>query len=308
MTTTLACAVFPGGFNLPLWTAMEEGCLKRRGLTVEPYYVSASTEQLPGLIDGRFEIGLTGLDNIVAYNAGQGEAETENKPDLTAFMGGDDAFLRLVTRADIKDFADLKGQQLAVDAMTTGFAFVLRKMVEQAGLGDDVEYVKAGGVMHRWEGLKEGRFAGTLLITPFELIGQKLGLNLLQSGSDIFPHYQGIVGVTRRQWAADNGDTLTAFIAAYLEALAWLFAPANRKAAEQRLCAHVPAMTPQMAALACDVLLAPEGGFEPRARFDVEGIRTVLALRAEYGEPKRALGKAEDYFDETWYKRALQDG
>lgn len=305
MTTKLTCAVFPGGFNLPLWTAMEEGYFKAETLDVEPYYVSASTEQLPGLIDDRFELGLTGFDNIVAYNVGQGEAPTVNTPDLVAFMGGDAAFLRFVVQGENRSFADLKGKELAVDAMTTGMVFVLLKMIEKAGMADKVDYVKAGGVMQRWEGLKAGKFAGTLLMTPFDMIAEKLGLNVLQRGDEVCPHYQGISGVTRRSWAERNGDTLTTFIGAYLKALDWLFDPANRAKAEQRLMDHVPAMPAEIASRACAVFLSEDGGFDRHARFDMPGVQTILDLRAQYGVPKKELGKPEDYIDETWYRRAL---
>ena len=305
MSTKITIAVFPGGFNMPCWTAIEEGFFAKRDLDVDMYYVSASTEQLPGLVHGDWEIGLTGIDNIVAYNNGQGEAEIRNESDLFAFMGGDNAFLRVVTQPDIKSYDDLKGKQLAVDAMTTGFAFVLRKMVEMAGVADEVEYIRAGGVMQRWEGLKEGEFAGTLLMTPFELIGSMLGLNLLQSADQVFPDYQGIAGVAKRSWAVENGAVLESFIAAYLEGLDWLFNSENNEAAIARLIAHVPAMSPELAAKALEVFVGP-GGFERNAKLNLKGVDKVLELRDEYGEPKRELGVSADYIDSSFYDRVVK--
>src|SRR5690606_18345700 len=117
----------------------------------------------------------------------------------------DNAFLRLVVQGNIKSYADLKGKTLTVDAMTTGFAFVLRKMLERNGVAEsDVNFERAGGVMQRWEALKAGQHTGTLLLTPFDLLAEKVGLRVLQSAMDIFPRYQGIVGATRRSWAKEN--------------------------------------------------------------------------------------------------------
>ncbi len=306
MTFKITAAVFPGGFNLPLWTAIEEGFFAKRGLEVDLYYVNGSIEQLPGLINGDWQLGLTGIDNIVAYQSGQGEAEIAGDPDLFAFMGGDDAFLRLVVQSDIATYDDLKGKTLAVDAMTTGFAFVLRKMVERSGLGpNEVGYEKAGGVLQRWDALKEGKFAGTLLLTPFEIIGEQLGLRLLQKASEVFDSYQGIVGATRRSWAQANGAQLTDFISAYLDALDWLFDPANRKAAITRLTAHVTTMPDELAARACEIFFAETGGFERHAKLDIEGIKTVAELRGEYGTPPRNLVEATDYIDTSWYDAAI---
>ena len=80
-----------------------------------------SAFQLAGLIEGKFDIAHTAIDNVVAYTEGQGEAAVFVKPDLVAFMGGDNGFLALVTQPEIKGYGDLKGKTLSVDAMTTGY-------------------------------------------------------------------------------------------------------------------------------------------------------------------------------------------
>jgi ABC-type nitrate/sulfonate/bicarbonate transport system substrate-binding protein len=304
---TLRTIVFPGGFNLPLWTAMERGFLRARGIEIDLTYTVNSVQQLTGLIDGTWDIGLTGFDNIVAYQEGQGEAEIKVEPDLFAFMGGDNAFLRLVVQGDIKSYADLKGRTLSVDAMTTGFAFVLRKMVALNGLREDeVSYERAGGMLQRFDALKAGKHAGTLLGTPFEFLGEKLGMRTLQSASDVLPHYQGISGATRRSWARENAGVLTDFVRAYLEALAWLFDRNNKQAACELLMAKVPNMSAELAAQTYDVLLAETGGFDRKARLDAEGIATVLKLRSEYGRPQKALTDTAKYSDAAYYDAALR--
>ena len=124
MTTRLTIIVFPGGANLPLWTGIKQGFFAKHGLEVVPSYTRSSVEQISGLVSGQWDLGLTGFDNIVAYQEGQGEAKLDRQPDLFAFMGGDNAFLRLVVQKQITSYADLKGKALSVDALTTGFAFV----------------------------------------------------------------------------------------------------------------------------------------------------------------------------------------
>jgi len=301
----LTIIVFPGGFNLPLWAGMAQGFFARRGLAPKLHFTTSSMEQLSGLIRGDWDLGLTGFDNVVAYQEGQGEAAVDRVPDLFAFMGGDDAFLRLVVQGSIQSYAGLEGKTLSVDALTTGFAFVLRKMLALNGIAEsDVSFERAGGVMQRWEALKVGKHAGTLLITPFELIAQKLGLRLLQSARDIFPRYQGLVGATRRSWAAANGETLVNFIRAYLDSLAWLHNAANKAAAAAILVEKVPNMSPELAAATYDELLKLPGGFDPKARIDVEGMKSVLALRSEYGRPQKTLTDPMKYVDLSFYEHA----
>jgi len=189
--------------------------------------------------------------------------------------------------------------------MTTGFAFVLREIVEKAGLtGDDITYLGVGGVMQRWEALKAGEQAGTLLLTPFDVIGEAIGLNVLARARDHLPAYQGVVGAARRSWAAENGEALIGYIRAYRRALAWLFDPANRKAAEAILVERVPNMSPEVAAKACDIFLDPKIGFDPEAAIDWAGINVVLELRSKYGEPRKTLTDARKYVDLSWYEKA----
>ena len=85
-------------------------------------------------------------------------------------MGADNGFLRLVAVPEVKSYADLKGKTLSVDAMTTGYAFVLFEMLERGGLKKaDYEVVRAGGVLQRFNALLENKHAATLLLSPFEV-------------------------------------------------------------------------------------------------------------------------------------------
>ncbi len=307
MHRKLDTIVFPGGFNLPLWTAQEQGFFAKQGLEVQLHFTGSSMEQLSGLIAGKWDIGMTGFDNVVAYQEGQGEAEIDREPDLFVFMGGDDAFLRLVVSGDVKSYEDLRGRTLSVDAMTTGFAFVLRKMIEKAGLEDGaVNFERAGGVMQRWESLLAGKHAGTLLLTPFEIIAEKVGLRLLQNASEVIPAYQGIVGATRRGWAAENTDALRGYIRGYLDALDWLYDRGNKDAACKLLMSKVPNMAEPVALRTYETLLGETGGFARKAEIDWPGIDQVLALRSEYGRPQKKLDDAKKYVDLAWYEQALK--
>jgi ABC-type nitrate/sulfonate/bicarbonate transport system substrate-binding protein len=310
MTVPLRVIVFPGGTNLPIWAGQKQGFFERHSVAVDLTYTTSSKEQLAGLIEGRWDIGATAFDNVVAYQEGQGEAEIKREPDLFVFMGGDNGFLHLIAQADVRSFDDLKGRVLSVDALTTGFAFVLRKMIQCAGLSEsDITYESVGGLRERWEAMKAGEHAGTLVLTPFELIARHVGLNVLQHASEVVPDYQGVVGTTRRLWAQQNGMALAGYVRGYLDALHWLFDPANRPAAEALLVENVPNMTPLIAAASCGVFLDPVSGFEPRARLNGAGMETVLALRSAYGVPRRSLTDPDVYVDLTWYKHAAgEDG
>jgi ABC-type nitrate/sulfonate/bicarbonate transport system substrate-binding protein len=303
---TLQVIVFPGGFNWPIWAAQEKGFFAREGLEVKLTPTPSSVFQLTNLIEGKFDIGMTAIDNVIAYQEGQGEAPVAGTPDLFAFMGGDNGFLRLVVQPEIKSYADLKGKELSVDALTTGYAFVLRKMLERGGLKEsDYTLVRAGGVLQRWEALKERKHAGTLLLSPFEVMAEASGFRRLGNAIDVLGRYQGLVGAARRSWAQAHAAELVGYIRAYRAGVAWLYDRANKLAALAILEKNVRGMTAELAAKTYDVLLAPTGGFEPDCAMDIDGVRTVLALRSEYGRPQKALTSPGAYYDPVYYQRAV---
>jgi len=160
-------------------------------------------------------------------------------------------------------------------------------------------------VLQRWEALRERQQAGTLLITPFELLAEAAGFRRLGDAEAVLGRYPGLVGATRRSWARANADRLVGFIRAYRAGLAWLYDPAHRAAALALLQQHVRGMTPELAARTSAVLLAPTGGFDRQAAIDLEGVRTVLRLRSEYGRPRKELTDPWRSIDLGYSERAV---
>lgn len=271
MPQSMSVIVFPGGFNWPIWAAQQKGYFSQNGIEVKLTNTPNSIFQLTGLIEDRFDIAMTAIDNVVAYMEGQGEAKVDRQPDIFAFMGGDNGFLSLMTVPEVKTYADLKGRTLSVDALTTGYAFVLLDLLERGGLKrGDFEVVKAGGVLQRWDELKQKKQAGTMLITPFDIMAQAAGFNVLQRAIDVYGHYQGLVGATRRDWANNNAKALEGFIRAYVQAVDWLGDPANKDEAISILRGHLQQMSPELAAKTYTVL-APPQGFTPKPRLTWKG-------------------------------------
>ncbi|MGA9867848.1 MAG: ABC transporter substrate-binding protein [Acetobacteraceae bacterium] len=303
--TTIRVIGFAGGFNLPLWVAERNGYFDRQGLEMRLSFTPNSVYQMTNLLAGNFDIAMTAIDNVVAYEEGQGEAPIGPDPELFAFLGSDDAFLSLVTQGPDTTFDDLRGKTLTVDAMTTGFAFVLRDLLAKEGVAD-VSFARAGGVLDRYvDMLKNPAHAGTIQMTPFDLLGEEHGQHVLVYIRDALGPYQGIVAAARRPWAAAHKTEVIGFIRAYKQAIDWLYDPANRRVAEAILVAHIPAMSFDLAHKTCDILLAPNGGFFRDVTPSLPGIRTVLALRTKYGEPHRDLTDPMRYVDLSYLQEAL---
>ena len=303
----LSVSIFPGGFNWPTYVAQDNGLFARQGIHVTLQDTTGSVPQMTGLSQGRFNIAMTAIDNIVAYVEGEGEAPIGAQPDFVAVMGSDSSFLSLVAEPDIKTFADLRGKTLSVDARTTGFAFVLYDMLERKGLTrDDYTVEPAGGMVQRWTALEQHKQAATLLSTPFNIIARGEGYNQLAAATDIIGPYQGIVAATKRSWARGHKVQLVAFIRAYAQAVDWLYDPKNHDAAIRILTKNVPGMPPALAENTYRELLDPRNGFFRKGRMSVSGVRTVLALRTRYALPHKVLNDPMKYYDSTYYRAAMR--
>ena len=294
--------VFPGGFNWPLFAAIEKGAFAREGIAVELQATAGSMAQMSGLAAGDFEIAMTGFDNVVAYVEGQGEAPIGAQPEFFAFLGSDDSFLSLAAQSEIARTAQLRGRTISVDAATTGYAFALFDMLASAGLKEgDYAVVKVGGMAQRLEDLTRGGSAATLLSAPYDLLAERAGLRVL---GRLEGPYQGNVGAARRGWARSNPDLVAAYIRAYLAAVRWLYEPGNRLEACDILKRNVPAMTPELAAASYRVLLAANGGFFRDGRVQEEGVRRVLRLRSRYAAERRVLSDPGKYVDLRYWELA----
>lgn len=299
--------VFPGGFNWPIWVAQEKGLFAKHGIAPTITPTPNSVFQLQGLIEGKFDIAMTAIDNLVAYREGQGEAKVLG-PDLVAFMGGDNGFLRLVAVPEVKSFNDLRGKTLSVDALTTGYAFVLLELMERNGLvlNRDYRTERAGGVLQRFAALMEKKHAGTMLISPFEVQAEARGFTRLANAADVLGAYQGLVGGVRKPWADANRDIVIGYIRAFSEAVDWLYAPQNRSEAIAIFRKNLPQATEQAANTAYNVLLSPKDGFQRKAQIDLKGVETVLRLRSRYGQPQKILTDPKRYYDDSFYRAAMR--
>jgi len=290
----------------PIWVAQRQGFFAREGLTVKSTYTANSVSQMVGLIKGDFEMVTTALDNVVAYDLGDGSPTAPKNADLIAFMGGNNGALVLVGRPEIKTIKELTGRDLAVDAISTGFAFVLQEMLAREGLhAGDYKLVPFGATGARWQALQKNQAAAGLITPPLSQIALTQGYSNLGAAADVLGGYQAGVTAARRDWAKANPDAVIGFIRGYRAGLAWLHMPANKAAALAILIAEIPETTPELAEENYAMLIADPKGLDPGGKLDAAGVKRVLDLRQQYGPPGRSadLGR---FVDESYFARAAK--
>lgn len=300
---------FKGLQNLPLYVAMQEGYFAARELDVELTFTTGSAAQLAGLARGDYELVQTAPDNVINVDT-QPSAfglDPASASHIAMLLGGSIGPLTICARHGVADVHSLRGATLGVDNPTSGFAIVLRDLLERQGLALDRDYsfVVAGGTHVRCDALLAGSIAATILYSPFDLLAVEHGCAPLASSTGTYAAYASGSTAAMQSWIDANGETVTRYIEAALQALRWLYNPTHAEAA-QDLMRREPALgvPSDLVPRAYTAFLATTTGFGRDAALDEHGLRQVIALRAKYGAPGVRLGEPDEYTDLRWYRAA----
>jgi ABC-type nitrate/sulfonate/bicarbonate transport system substrate-binding protein len=224
------------------------------------------------------------------------------------FMGGDNGFNSLIMQPQIKSFEEVRGRKVVVDAPNTAFALILYKILLQNGLrrGDYVVNPLGAGPF-RIAGMQEDKDnAAVILNLPFSIQAERAGLRNIGLAVKLTGPYLSTVGFTLRSWAPANSELMMRYIRGYVEGLRWALDPAN-KAEASKLLAERLKLPLDIATLSYEIATHPVDGFARDAAFDIEGLRSVLKLRAEIeGQWGGIPPPPEKYTDLSYYRRALE--
>jgi ABC-type nitrate/sulfonate/bicarbonate transport system substrate-binding protein len=300
--TAVRVKMFPGAQALPVIAAATQGIFERHGLKVEVLFTVNSQEQRDGLAAGDFQIAQAAVDNAVAM------VELA-KHDVIIVTGGDSSMNEFFVQPDVRSYADLRGQTLLVDAPNTAYALQLKKILLMNGLKDGADYKihPIGGTALRLKGMRENKdYKAAMLNPPFSVDAKAAGLKSMGRAADLLGAYQATGTFVLRSWARANGDTLERYIAGFIEGARWAVAPANKATAVKLLSERLK-VTPEVAAQTWDLLSDPKFGLATDGRFDMQGFRNVLALRAEIEGSWGGKPPAPDrYLDLSYYDNALK--
>ena len=296
--TLIRVNAFPNAKALPLHAGIAKGIFETRGFKIELTLTPNSRSQRDGLASGKFDVVHSAVDNALAM------IEVA-KHDVVIVTGGDSGMNEFFVQPDVKSFADIRGRTLVVDAPDTAYALQAKKILGLHGLKDGADYTvkPVGAGVYRFKAMVEIKDnAAAILNLPFTVQAEALGMKSLGRTIDLLGPYQAGGAFLMRAWAREHPATLERYVAAYIEALRFVRDPANR-ADNIALLMEKLKIPGKEAERTYTLLMDPDFGFTPDAKFDLTGFKNVLALRAEIegGTP----AAPERYIDLGYYERAL---
>ncbi len=298
-TVPLHVNTFPTARSLPFYVAVDKGFFAARGLDVTLDFTESSERQRAGLADGSIDIVHAAVDNAVAMI-------DVAKQDIVILSGGDSGTNEFYVQKDVKDFADIRGRSLAVDATNTAYALQAKKILLAHGLRDGADYKlnPVGNGVKRLAALQQDTGnAGAILNLPYSLQAAASGMHSLGRTTDMLGPYQAGGAFARRDWVRDHGVVVVQYLRAFIQALRWSLDPGNRTEATAILVDKLK-LPPAMAAQSLELMAEPGFGFTPDAAFSAAGFKNVLALRAETEGGKPA--DPDHYIDLSYYDQAMK--
>jgi len=292
-----------GGGSFTTSAAQANGMFAKYGLKIEiPRSASGGSEEVrKWLASGELDLADYGVDNAIAMAENAGV-------DVILVAATDYTPTELMAQPEIKSLADLRGKIVIVDAPNTQNALALKKILSSAGLsaGTDYQMKEVGGTSARLAAmLKQKEFAATMAAGQSAAQARQNGLVSLASTANIFGPTLRYGVFTRRQWARENGELLTRYLAAHIEAQRWLLDSANK----EKVIAMVMRQRKMSRDLASGIYEMDMGpnGLARDAVIDVERFRNVLRFRAEVeGSWGGKAPAPERYYDATYHAQALK--
>jgi ABC-type nitrate/sulfonate/bicarbonate transport system substrate-binding protein len=270
------------------------GSFERQGLAIDHTETPNSTVQMRGLSTGEFDIASTAFDNVLAWSGREGAEIVAIAP------AGQGIVLPVVVRPEINDWEDLRGKPLAVDAVDTAFALVLRRVLQAHGLDldeGDYEFVPAGATGYRFESMEKGETFAAVLNPPWNQRAIEAGMKAFGDHREVLPNYPGGVYAVSRKFTEENRDVVVGFLKGLIEASNWIADPATADLAEKRLAAE--SGSPE------DEVKSRLGRITPDMTINRGGLEVVLDLRVRFGLTPPMGPDLSAYVDSSYGESAI---
>lgn len=289
---TLEIGVFTTASVLTI--AEEGGLLAHAGLRVNVHEVAGSGQQIAGLRDGTFDLIQTSPDNIM-------RARVADEVEARVVFVLDSGLPQVLAGAPgITTVEQLRGARVGVDALDSGFAFVVFDLLAAAGVDrTEVEFVPVGSSRQRLDSLISGEISGGLLSASMALGVADRGLSILAYASELMPWYPGVAIAALDSTARDRRSDVVAFSRALLGALQLINDPTTRSQAVAALATGGDVSLDRAeAVLTRESAARTAGPLDAGAAADA--LHAVARLRERY------TGVAStDYFDRELMDEAL---
>jgi ABC-type nitrate/sulfonate/bicarbonate transport system substrate-binding protein len=285
--------------SLPLTIAQRKNFFVREGINLVVVPIAGGTDRIVAALDkGEIDAGKNATPYLI-------QAVLKGSDAVAIMSQTSNPIYSLISRPEIKTFADLKGKTLGLS--TPGDTITLsslRLLARQHLAMTDFATKAVVGTAARFDCLKSGECAAVPMGQPEDLDAIRQGFPRLaftyEAGADLLFN----VDMTRRAWGEQHKDTLVRFARAMASAYGFM----NERKNRDEVTAIVTETGGVPAAIAVEIFapyLEPEKNVLPRkGELDTAAFNRVIALMAQVGAIPSPAPGAERFVDLQYAKAA----
>jgi NitT/TauT family transport system substrate-binding protein len=289
--------------GLPDIVAQGKGFYAAQNLTVEQVVAGQSAAVCQQILARAVDIGSCNLNDMVQA------VEASDAPLIQYFtIDAEPLNQTVVAKPSVKSWADLKGKTVIVGGPKDNTAYFFRIMARGNGLKDnDYDFQYAGASAARYAALRSGAVDAAIIVDPYDSQAVQAGYTKLD---ELVPKYANsknygyMTAAVNKNWAKDHPDELSRFIRADLNAVNWIYDPANKQ---------------ELFSLVGPKLNIDQATFDRLYQHDVvdvpfwsrtgeitdAGVQGVLNSLVELGNLKQPTPPPSKYYDLTYLKLAV---
>lgn len=282
----------------PIFVANKKGYFAEQGLEMVEFQVANDSAAVQALVGGSVDVVNTTMDVVV---------RSVEKGAKVVAIGGmmNRGFYSLVTRPDIKTWADFKGKTLGTIGLNEGSTVLMKRMLAANGVKDgEYSLVVSGGSSARLAAIKNGSIAGAMLVQPFDFVAQDDGLPTIAYSTEYIKEYQFTLFAVNSDLAQKNPDRWVRFMRAIIKGYKWFYDPANRNEAAQILSEETKAALKH--SLQSYDLYIKHGVLSKEGEVSTEGTKVVIDTLIEAGDLKPPAPSPEKFINISYFQKAKQ--
>lgn len=282
----------------PLWVASRQGFFDRQGLDVQLVLVSGADKSTMALVGGSVFVGSGSIDAMIGA--------AEQGADLVAIGGVINGLTHMIMGGKgYKTFESLRGATIGSSGLTSGTAFVLRRVLKAKGLEypKDYKLINVGGSAPAFAALTSGQIAAAIIAVPLSFEAAEMGFHVIGRVAEVIPNYQLTVLSVKRSWAEKNRPVVVRFLKGMVKATRWLH---DSKQEAIAFLSKEMKLKPTQARKGWEYY-TENRIWNKDGDINVEGVGTVLQIMADRGQFKGPVPDPAKYVDRSYLKEALAE-
>lgn len=281
----------------PYYVAEKQGFIAAHGVKIDLIATGASANVSQQLAAASLDLGESGLPDFVrAINAGA----------PIKIIGGGVATPPYSVLADpsIKTWDQLKGKTVIIGGTHDITRIYFDTMAEAHGLKDsDFTFTYAGATNNRYAALNSRSVAAAILFPPFDFHAEAQGFTNLGNVQQYLKNFPFTGYSVNTVWATKHADTIVAYLKAYLQAVRWLYNPANRDAASAIL-ADATNTDRADAVKTYDLFFRQINAYRNDGTISPVGFKLLLDALVKIGDLRPPVPPVSRFIDDSYIRRA----